>query len=190
MKRILLFTLLIGGTILFGPSEGISAGPPPVGGMLPEWTLDVPKDGAEKTYLGLSGAGVFKIPQIRAKTVIIEILSMYCPYCQADAPKTVELYQKIAASPKLKSQIKIIGVGVGNTPFELKIFRDKYQIPFPLIEDGAFVVHERFGKTRTPLFVAAKLNKDGSTKVIYSKVGTMEDPGKFLDLLVDKAGLK
>ena len=77
MKRILLFTLLIWGTVLFGPSEGISAGPPPVGGILPEWTLDVPKDGAEKSYLGLSGAGVFKIPQIRAKTVIIEILSMY-----------------------------------------------------------------------------------------------------------------
>ena len=49
MKRILLFTLLIWGTVLFGSSEGISAGPPPVGGILPELTLDVPKDGAEKT---------------------------------------------------------------------------------------------------------------------------------------------
>jgi len=60
--------------------------PPEKGETLPSFNLPIPKNPAEKAYLGLSGGGFFKIPQIKAKVVIVEIYSMYCPYCQKDAP--------------------------------------------------------------------------------------------------------
>ncbi len=66
--------------------------PPQKGESLPVINLPIPKSPAEKSYLGLSGEGSFKIPQIKAKVVIIEIFSMYCPYCQKDAPGINELY--------------------------------------------------------------------------------------------------
>jgi len=189
MKRILGFILLVWGTILFGPTEGISAGPPLVGGILPEWTLEVPKNGAEKTYLGLSGAGVFKIPQIQAKTVIIEIFSMYCPHCQKEAPNVNKLYERIEASPSLKGKIKLIGIAVGNSAFEVGVFKKKYAVPFPLFPDGDFAIHKRLGEVRTPYFIGVKIHPDGSHQVIHSRLGTFESVGKFLDEIVRASDL-
>ena len=51
--------------------------PPAVGGKLPEFTLLVPKSNEHQEYLGLSGKASFKIPEISAEVVIIEIFSMY-----------------------------------------------------------------------------------------------------------------
>jgi peroxiredoxin len=164
--------------------------PPAVGGAVPDVGLRVPENLQERQYLGLKQEGEFRIADVKAQVVIIEILSMYCPYCQAEAPKIVELYEKIEASPRLKEKIKMVGIGAGNTPYELKIFRDKYKIPFPLLEDSNYRAHEQYGKPRTPYFVVALLNGDGTSKVIYSKVGGIGDPAGFLGFVVDKAGLK
>ena len=51
--------------------------PPAVGGKLPEFTLPVPKSDAHQEYLGLAGKDAFKISEISAEVVIIEIFSMY-----------------------------------------------------------------------------------------------------------------
>lgn len=51
--------------------------PPAVGGKLPEFTLPAPKSDEHRKYLGLEGKESFKIPEIKADVVIIEIFSMY-----------------------------------------------------------------------------------------------------------------
>ena len=51
--------------------------PPPEGGVLPDITLSVPKSPEHQEYLGLAGKNTFKIPDIKAEVVIIEIFSMY-----------------------------------------------------------------------------------------------------------------
>ena len=51
--------------------------PPAVGGKLPEFTLPVPKNNEHQEYLGLAGKESFKISDINAEVVIIEIFSMY-----------------------------------------------------------------------------------------------------------------
>ena len=51
--------------------------PPAVGGPLPSFELAAPENEAFKSYLGLSDSGQFTVPQIKAKTVIIEVFSMY-----------------------------------------------------------------------------------------------------------------
>jgi hypothetical protein len=48
-----------------------------VGGQLPEFTLPVPKSDEHQEYLGLAGKDAFKIAEISAEVVIIEIFSMY-----------------------------------------------------------------------------------------------------------------
>jgi len=190
MRRMLWFFLLTWGLVLFGPADGRPAGPLPVGGKLPDFTLGMPKDAAEKSYLGLSGSGAFKIPQIRAKTVIVEIFSMYCPYCQKEAPDVNRVYEKIEADPALRGKIKLLGIGVGNSAFEVGVFRKKYNILFPLFPDGDFALHKLLGEVRTPYFIGVKIGPDGSHHVIYSRLGAFESVEKFLDEIVKASDLK
>ncbi|MDP2753370.1 MAG: TlpA disulfide reductase family protein [Nitrospirota bacterium] len=134
--------------------------------------------------------GSFKLSQINAQIVIIEIFSMYCPYCQKEAPNVNELYQLINSNPYLKDKIKIIGIGAGNTPFEVEVFKKQYNVPFLLFPDESFSVHKSVGNVRTPYFFVIKINADGSNKIIYSKAGSIQDPDQFLDFILKESGLK
>jgi len=153
---------------------------------LPSITLPAPKSPAQQAYLGFSGDATFRIPQVQAKVVIIEIFSMYCPHCQREAPTVNQLYEKIENTPSLKGTIKLIGIGVGNTQFEVDVFRKRYQIPFPLFPDGDFVIHKAFKEVRTPCFIGVRLNRDGTDRVIYCKVGPLGGVDQFLDLILKR----
>lgn len=161
---------------------------PAVGGVLPDFSLTAPADRGERAYLGVSGS--FKIPKIKAQVVIIEIFSMYCPYCQREAPKVNDLYEKIEANPKLKGKIKIIGIGAGNTAFEVDTFKKKYRVPFPLFADPDFKIYEKLGRLRTPYFIGVNVNADGSHKIFFSKLGAFEDVDAFLSSMISLSGLK
>jgi hypothetical protein len=57
---------------------GAETAPPPEGGTLPEIVLPAPDNTEHRLYLGIrNGDGVFRIPDIDADVVIIEIFSMY-----------------------------------------------------------------------------------------------------------------
>ena len=164
--------------------------PPVKGGVLPEIKIQVPDNAANRNYLSLEKSGFFKIPQIKAKVVIIEIFSMYCPHCQRAAPEINRLYSIIEGNPDLKDKIKLIGIGAGNSPFEVEVFRKKYSVLFPLIPDEDFSIHKRFGEIRTPYFLGVKINDDGTHQVFYSKLGEFKGAEPFLDLMLQLSGLK
>jgi thiol-disulfide isomerase/thioredoxin len=168
-----------------------AAAPPEVGGVLPDIVLDAPKDAGDRVYLGLSWwSRPFKIPAIKAQVVIIEIFSMYCPYCQAEAPKVNALYEKIEADPALKGRIKLIGIGVGNSAYEVNIFKTRYHILFPLFPDAAFTIHKQVGEVRTPYFIGVKINGDGSHRIFFSKLGAFDTADGFLKQMVQLSGLR
>ena len=164
--------------------------PPEVGGALPEFRLPAPTDPVHRTYLGISDTTTFTIPEIKADAVIIEIYSMYCPYCQIEAPRLNDLYHKIESDSQLKDRIKMIGIGVGNSVFEVEIFRNKYDVPFPLFPDESFSMHKCIGEVRTPYFIGVKINKDGTHRVFYSTLGGLKGVDQFLELVVERSGLK
>jgi peroxiredoxin len=164
--------------------------PPQKGETLPVMDLPIPKGPAEKSYLGLSGEGFFKIPQIKAKVVIIEIYSMYCPYCQKDAPGVNELYTLIENDPDLRNKIKIIGIGAGNTSFEVATYKKTYTVPFPLLSDPDFKIHKACGEVRTPYFIVVKINEDGGHLIVHSQLGEYPGAKSFLELVLKSSGLK
>jgi peroxiredoxin len=178
------------GAILGGISGYAAEQPPAVGEVLPELTLPAPQNPEDLTYLGMKGEKAFKLPQIQADIVVLEIFSMYCPYCQREAPRINQFYQLIAKRQDPRRRVKIVGVGAGNSAFEVNVFRNQYQVPFPLFPDENFAFHKAYGEVRTPYFVGIRINADGSHKVIYSKLGSIDDPAKFLDLLLKEAGLQ
>jgi len=185
MKKICIFFLvnLILALIMHAPLRAETA-PPAEGGRLPVIKLPIPKNTEEKNYLGLSGSGSFSIPEIKARVVILEIFNMYCPHCQASAPQVNELYSAIENDPALRGKIKLIGIGAGNSEFEVNLFRKKYNILFPLFPDADFSIHKACGEVHTPYFIAARINADGSHKVIYSRLGGFDDAKQFLALFI------
>ncbi len=166
-----------------------SNSPPLKGNVLPEIDIPVPENAADRSYLGIEGSAFFKIPQIKATVVIIEIFSMYCPHCQREAPEINRLYSIIEDNPDLKGSIKLIGIGAGNSPFEVEVFKRKYNIPFPLISDEDFSIHRYLGEVRTPYFVGVKINDDGTHQVFYSELGAKRAE-LFLELMLQLSGLR
>jgi len=136
------------------------------------------------------GGGTFRIPQIKGDAVILEIFSMYCPYCQAEAPNVKALYEKIEKTAALRGKIKIVGIGVGNNPYEVGTFKKKYQIPFPLFPDGDFSLHKKFGEVRTPYFIVIRNFPNGSYLIVYSKLGAFGDVDQFLCQVIKLTGIK
>lgn len=191
MKRYL-FCFLVGLTGLFlGKAEmGAAVEPPKAGQALPEFSLKIPEDANHRAYLGLSGSGEFKINQIKAPLVIIEIFSMYCPYCQREAPEVNRLHQMIAGDPKVKERIKMIGIAAGNSSFEAEFFRKKYEVPFPVFPDETFAVHKCIGEVRTPYFFVVKVEKGKAPQILLSELGGLNGAEQFLKKIVDLSGLK
>lgn len=158
--------------------------PPQPGEKFPDIRITVTPEQSDKDYLGLSGgAKTFRIPEIKARVVIVEILSMYCPFCQKEAPVVNELQEAIEKDSMLNGKLKIVGIGVGNTVYEVGFFKRKYGIRFPVFPDPDLVIYRQFGEVRTPYFIAVKINDNGSHEVIYSKLGGFGEVGPFLDSL-------
>jgi thiol-disulfide isomerase/thioredoxin len=144
--------------------------------------LPIPQNNAEKEYLGLSGKGTFSLSRLKATSLIIEVFSMYCPHCQHEAPVVNQLHRMIEKDASLKERVKLVGIGIGNTPFEVDVFRKKYRILFPLFADDSFqlekVSKDRF---RTPTFIVAQVGSRGDLKIRDVHVGRINDPAKYLE---------
>jgi thiol-disulfide isomerase/thioredoxin len=191
MKKIHSAIVAIAVSLLTICDQNLAANLPPArGGVLPRISLSVPNDPDEKSYLGVSGSGFFRIPQIKAKVAIIEIFSMYCPQCQKIAPGLDELYHLIESNPDLKNKIKLIGIGAGNSRYEVEVFKKTYHTPFPLFPDNEFAIHKALGDVRSPYFIAIKINKDGTHEVVHSELDSFKDPHAFLELMIGLSGLK
>ena len=178
------------GAVLLVSLASAGTTPPQPNRPLPDFKLPVPEQAADKDYLGLTTTGSFTITQIKAPVVIIEIFSMYCPYCQREAPEINRLYEIIETTPNLKGKIKLIGIGAGNTPFEVQVFKGKYNVPFPVFSDEDFTLHKAFGEVRTPFFIGVRINDDGTHRVFYAKLGGIEGADSFVKLILRLSGLE
>jgi len=175
--------------VVLGSSLAYDTKPPPaVGDMFPEVKFSVPGESDYRTYLGLAKGDYFSIQDIKTKVVVVEILSMYCPHCQREAPRVNEVYDLIEKDPSLKGKVKLIGIAAGNSTYEKKVFRKRYTVPFPLFEDPDFELHDILGGVRTPYFIGVRID-NGVPRVFYSKLGGFEKADEFLKMLVGLSGL-
>jgi len=188
-KTMMLLTALTVCLVALHGARVAAEEPTITGDVLATIQLLVPQDPQAKNYLGLTEEGSFALSQIKAQVVMIEIFNMYCNNCQREAPRVNELYQLMNKDPKLKGKIKMIGIGVGNTPLEVDVFKKTYKVAFPLFPDADYAIHKICGEVRTPYFIGVKIKTDGSLRVFYTKEGGFQDPAQFLKIIVALSGL-
>jgi len=173
--------------IICQPAAGFGSSAPQVGDLMPLLPVEIPADANHRAYLGLEqtdrldqAEGTADATAIKGRLLLIEIFSMYCPHCQREAPDVNRLYQAIEAAPQLRGQVKMIGIGVGNSGFEVNHFRKHYQIEFPLFPDEDFKIHKDLGEVRTPFFIIGGLDPENRGKVLWTGAGKMGPQEAFL----------
>ena len=142
---------------------------------------------AEREYLKID-QGPFHLSQIDSAVLIVEIFSIYCPFCQKEAPNVNSLFRTILANPSIESRVKLLAIGAGNSLYEINAFRDLFKVKFPLIPDGDFSVHKILGEVRTPYFFVL-LKKPTGMQVVYSRDEGFGDPEAFLELVCARTGI-
>lgn len=159
---------------------------------LPEFTLVVPNDDEARRYLGLqkTGGETFSLAEIDADILLIELFSMYCPFCQEEAPAVNMLYQAMEDFATTGISVKIIGLGANNSAFEVDHFRTAYGVPFPLFPDQEMTMYNALDGRGTPGFIGCRRNADGGFTIVLKKSGGFHHPSDFLAELLQKAGYK
>ena len=189
LKKVLIFLLFLFWVAVpacLATSPAISLQNP-----LPSFELATPQDPLKLSYLGLdANKPGFSIGDIKAEIVIIEIFSMYCPFCQLEAPKVNTLFSLITKDQELSKRVKMIGIGVGNSDYEVDYFRKSYQVDFPLFSDEDFTIHKACGEVRTPFFVGVKGDSSGQPIVVFTQLGSFESPENFLEEILKSGGIK
>ena len=99
------------------------------------------------------------------------------------------MYGILQSDKRFKGRVKLVGIGVGNSAFEVGYFKSTYNIPFPLFADDNFSIHKKIGEVRTPFFICIRIKKDGSHEVFYSEVGGAKDADQLLKKLLQDSGL-
>jgi peroxiredoxin len=162
------------------------AASPKVGDTLPDITVKTQLQPAEAEYLGLPAQTTgFQFSQLKADALIVELYSMYCPYCQAEAKAVNHVFARLAASPS-GARVKFMAVAVGNTPFEVELFRKKYQTRMPMLPDADNTLHKAFMDVVTPSFFVLKPGPGGFAVTFYHK-GVFHDEDAFYDQLLRAA---
>ncbi|HEY3277305.1 MAG TPA: TlpA disulfide reductase family protein [Syntrophorhabdaceae bacterium] len=167
-----------------------TAKPAPPNNSFPLFKLPVPLNEQERSYLGLSGSGQFRVGHIKPGIVIIEVFSFYCPFCQQAAPGVEQVYRKIEARPDLKARVTMIGIGMGDGAYEVRTFKEKFRVPFPLFSDEDMGIARLLKVKGTPTFIGVKVDGKGSEEIFYFEAGAFDSPARFLADIIEASDLK
>ena len=162
-----------------------------VGDTLPDLTIKAAPQPHEAAYLGLTpGIKSFRLSQIKAEALLVEIFSMYCPRCQAAARSVNAVFEGLTALPQ-GQKLKMLGLGAGNSSFEVDAFRKQYAIPLPLFQDGDYVLHKAFGDVYTPTYMLLKPAPGGhGFLVLFLQEGPFADGPAFLEQMLRVSGVQ
>ncbi len=159
---------------------------------LPEISVAVPESTEERAYLGLEKepGETFSLAEVDADILLIELFSMYCPYCQAEAPLINDFHDLALRQEEHDVDIRLVGLGASNTQFEVDQFRDTYDISFPLFPDKSMALYKKLGGEGTPGFLGVLLKEGHDPEIVLRQSGGFHSPEEFLEKLLESAGYK
>jgi peroxiredoxin len=129
----------------------------------------------DQKYLGLSSTGAFKLEQIGTPYMVVEVMRSSCPHCQEQVPGMNSFFNLVQSSD-LKSKVKFLAVAQGCSADEVKNFKKRHKVSFPILADPKGIVGRALGISGVPTTVI--MNRNG--QAIRVHVGDIGSPKKAL----------
>jgi len=165
-------------SVLLGLAVGIAQ---PVCAEKPHtFVLASPPTDDERAYLGIT-SDTFRLADVQADIVIVELFSLYCAMCAKEAPAVSELFSLAKKNTTPQRRIVLIGIGAGNSADEVARFKKQNSVLFPLVPDQKMTVARSMKMAITPGFIAFKKQPDGSLIKLHTRLGMLGPPQHFLD---------
>jgi peroxiredoxin len=162
--------------------------PLPVGQAAPDVLFGGPASPGEAAQLGVpASAKSFRLNDIKGEAVILVVFSMYCPYCQKEGPELDKMH-KLIKDKGLADKVKLVGLGAGNSAYEVNVYREKFKLAFPLLADQDFTAYKAFGQVGTPFYYVLKRQGPGFV-IVDQLLGCVPAPEAFVDGVLQKTGL-
>ncbi len=185
MNRKILYIFAIVFFMVANPAAGSPDLPLKSGDEFPELEIVVPSPPFTRNYLGIDQKDRFKLSDVKAELVLVEILNVYCATCQRQAPFYNQLFEMIENDSRTKGKIKILGIAVGNGEREIADFQEDYDVLFPIAEDLGFAMHKAVGGPRTPFSIYVRMNGKGEAgRIVDTHLGTNTNVADLFEKLV------
>ena len=139
-------------------------------------TLPPPDSAQTQTYLGLDAMKRFKVTDIRAKIVVIEVISGLCRACQTNAPIMNEIYKTIQADSGL-ADVKVIAIAIADDKTGVETFKKQFKTPFPILLDENREIMRATGIKDTPTTLVVSTE---NAKVLFTHAGVIPDADAFV----------
>lgn len=123
------------------------------GDDFPEVILQAPGSRDDRAYLGLEEEEVLTLSRIGGEVVLVELLNVHCVHCQQQTRPYNALFNLIEEDPETRGRIRMLGVAVGNRAGEVRDFRQRYGVRFPVLADPDFALYRAIGGGSTPLSI-------------------------------------
>lgn len=181
MTRTSLLCLVLASCLLAGlglPAQLPAGEIPTVGGVLPAMEFSPPPLKDDLAYLEIKNQP-FKLSELKARLVWLEVIGIYCVRCYEQAPKINRLYKSLEKAG-LGAQVKMLAVAAGGTPMECLHVRKNKQYLYAVAPDEDFRIHKILGEPRTPFTM---LVDNASGRVLFAHMGVMDDTEGLLPMI-------
>jgi peroxiredoxin len=141
-----------------------------------KFTFPPPDSAQTQTYLGLDAMKQFKVSDIRAKIVVIELMSARCQHCQANAPVMNDIYKTIRADSGL-ADVKVIAIAIADDKTSVETFKKRFETPFPILLDENREIMRSLSVKATPTTIVVSTE---DAKVLFTQAGVIPDADAFV----------
>ncbi len=166
---------------LLGQAHTASADALPAPGeTLPALTLKTPVLAEDAKALGVAGKKTFRLKDLKAKVLVIEVIGVYCNECVKQVRSFNTLSARLARRVQA-GEVLMFGLAAGGTDMEVEHLRKKGIYKYPLVTDEEYKIHKLLKEPQTPFTMLVT----PSGKVLYSHLGVDEDIDAMLARIRD-----
>lgn len=141
----------------------------------PDLAFDGLLSSEDYAALGLPAqAGPFRLSEIPGEVLVLEFFNRYCLTCWRQALQ-IESFGKLLGPVDLGRRVRVLSVGSGNTPEELRRFRAEQRVAYPMASDPFFDRYNDLGEPGGTPFTAFLVKRDGAWVLADFHVGFYGD---------------